>query len=268
MTPPPPKEQSPRDGDEARIPRLAIWVVVAGLLASAVVYGISFLPGSGSVAIDWDTTEEISAPPEKRVGRGTFEVARPTISALAPSEEGLLLYRVAGVVRVDSRGGQPTTVRCDVHSESDEDTRIARSSKLRTAWPRPSDELQRQDVPETSYAKFVTADARKVDLPIRDVARRYTDSIADTTVDWDDYNEDFQTWVWEMKNGTGVTAASMPFVVIFEASDRPEGQIDCETTIGRASASTKVPFQLQEWPIVDDEPNATDAETGDVPNVE
>jgi hypothetical protein len=265
MTAPSPQEQN--SGND-RLPRLAVWVVAIGLLASAVIYGISFLPGSGSVEVEWDTVEEISAPAEKRVGRGTFELARPTLSALAPNEEGLLLYRVAGVVRVDSRGSQPTTVRCDIYSMSDDDTRIARSSKLRTAWPRPSDELQKQDVPETSYAKFATEEAKKVDLPIRDVARRYTDSIADTTVDWDDYNEDYQTWIWEMKNGTGVTAASMPFVVIFEASDRPRGLIDCEATIGRKSAETKVPFRLREWPIEDDQPNAGDADTGDVSNVE
>jgi hypothetical protein len=273
MTEPSTKDQNPGSDGDGRIPRPAIWVVVFGLLISAIIYGISFLPGSGSLDVEWDTKEEIVAPEPMKVGKGTFGLGRTMISALAPNEEGMLLYRISGIARVDS-GNQPTTVQCDVYTTSDDDSRIARSTSLRAAWPKPSDELQRQDVAETSYVKFTTGDTKKVELPIRDVVEMYTDSRAKTLVDWPGYNEDFQTWIWTMENGTGISAASMPWVVIFEAYDRPKGRIACSADVGRDSVKMTVPYELEEWPIKDDQPNADDiesdpdADTGDVSNVE
>lgn len=274
MTDPSPKDQNPGKDGDGRIPRPAIWVVAFGLLVSAIIYGISFLPGSGSLDVDWDTREEITAPEPMKVGKGSFELARTMISALAPNEEGMLLYRISGIARIDSGGNLPTTVQCDVYTNSDEDSRIARSTSLRAAWPKPSDELQRQDVAETSYVKFTTGDTKKVELPIRDVVQRYTDSTAKTIVDWPGYTEDVQTWIWTMENGTGVAASSLPFVVIFEANARPKGRIACDASVGRDDVEMTVPYRQDEWPIKDDEPNADDVEsdvdtdTGDVSNVQ
>lgn len=255
--------------DDGRIPRPAIWVAIIGLVASLAIYGLSFVPGSGSIGIEWDTIEPVKSPPSERVGPGSFTLARTSLSALAPNEEGLLIYRVAGVVRVDSGGRRATVVRCDVTSRSDDDTRIARSTKLRTAWPRPSPKLQAQAVPETSLAKFALGGKNKVDLPIRDVARRYTDSASETLVDWDGYTPETQNWTWTMNEGTGPGAATLPWVVIFEAEDRPKGSIDCVARIGSDRTRVSVPFRQQEWPIADDEANVSDAsEASDAPDVE
>ncbi|MCB0858210.1 MAG: hypothetical protein KDB57_08865 [Solirubrobacterales bacterium] len=255
-------------GSDGRIPRLAIGVVIVGVLASLAIYGLSHVPGSGSVEIDWDTTEEIAAPPATDVGTGSFGVSRTSLSALAPNEEGVLLYRVAGVVRVASGGRQPTRVRCDVTSRSAGDTKMARSTKLRAAWPKPSDDLQLQEVPETSLVKFDNGDNNKIDLPIRDVARRYVDISAPVTVDWLSYVEDDQYWIWRMTEGTGAGTATLPWLVIFEAENRPKGLIECSATIGGERTKVEIPFLQEEWPIVDDQPNTGEADTGDVSNVE
>ena len=122
------------------------------------------------------------------------------------------------------------------------------------------------------YPKFmpmiIFGDTKKVDLPIRDVVQRYTDSTASTLVDWPGYNEFFQSWIWTMKDGTGVGAANLPWVVIFEAEDRPKGNIKCRGEIGAKSTVINIPFRQQEWPITDDQPNAEDVGTGDASNVE
>jgi hypothetical protein len=255
---------------DGRIPRLAIATVVLGVVASLAIYGLSFVPGAGSVKIDWDTTQAIKSPPAQEVGTGSFGVSRTTLSAIAPNDDGLLLYRVAGVVQVDSGGRKPTRVRCDVFSRVNGDTRMARSTRLRAAWPKPSDDLIMQDVPETSFVKYRTGDSKKIDLPIRDVVRRYTDISARVIVDWDGYTEDDQNWIWRMTEGTGAGAANLPWLVIFESEDRPKGTIECTATIDGKRASVKIPFLQDEWPIADDEPNTEDAgaDTGDVTNVQ
>ncbi len=261
----PPEGQESSDG---RIPRLAIAVVLVGLLASLAVYGLSFVPGSSSVKVDWDTIEEIASPPARDAGEGSFSVSRTSLSALAPNEDGMLLYRVAGVVRVDSGGRKPTEIRCDVISRADGDTRMARSTRLRAAWPKPSDDLQAQDVPETSFAKFQTGDSNKIDLPIRDVVRQYVNIALPVTVDWDGYIEDDQNWIWNLPEGTGAGSATLPWLVIFEAEDRPKGSIECAATIGAKKSEISIPFRQEEWPIADDEPNPGDVDTGEASNVE
>lgn len=254
--------------EESRIPRPAIVVVIVGVLASLAIYGLSFVPGSGSVEIELDTVEPIAAKPSQDVGEGRFLVTRTSLSALAPNEDGLLLYRVAGIVRVDSGGRNPTNVRCDVISGVDGDTRLARSKRLRAAWPRSSDKLQAQAAPETSYVKYTIGDAKKIDLPIRDVLNDYTNSLATTTVKWDGYIEDRHAWTWLMPDGTGAGTATLPWAVIFEAEDRPKGTVECSATIGGEKADVRLPFLQEEWPIVDDQPNEAGTDTGDASNVE
>ncbi len=259
-----------KSSSAGKLPGLAIGVVILGVVASLAIYGLSFVPGNGSQEIDWDTKEEITAPPVQNVGNGQFGVTRTSLSALAPNEDGLLLYRVAGVVRLDSGGRQASKVRCDIFSRAQGDTRMARSGHLRAAWPRPSSgvDVHRQAVPETSTVKFTTGDAKKVDLPIRDVLRSYVNTSAMTTVEWEGYTEDDQNWIWELPDGSGAGAVTLPWLVIFEAETRPKGKIECVATIDGKRSRIVVPFRQQEWPIADDEPNAGDADTGDVSNVE
>ena len=269
MSDSPSKDQSPEPQKDGGIPRLAIAVVILGLLASLAIYGISHLPGSGSLEIDWDTSEEIASPPSSEVGTGTFAVSRTSLSALAPNEDGLLLYRVAGVTQVKS-GPKPATVRCDIRSGVNGNTRLARSGGLRAAWPRSSSDLdvKRQDVPEVSSVKFRSDESKKIDLPIRDVARRYSDIGSPVVVEWEGYVEDEQTWIWNLADGTGAGTATLPWLVIFEAEDRPRGTIVCSADIGGQSTKMVVPFLQEEWPITDDQPNTDEGGTGDVSNVE
>ncbi|MBN8869567.1 MAG: hypothetical protein J0H66_06765 [Solirubrobacterales bacterium] len=270
MTESAPPQTSPDQDQGGRIPRLAIAVVVLGVVASLAIYGLSFVPGNGSEEIGWDTLEPIKSPAPAKVGDGSFTLARTSLSAIAPNDDGLLLYRVSGIVRVDSGGRKMSRVRCDVFSRVRGDTRMARSTKLRAAWPRPSSgaDLHRQAVPETSTVKFQTENSKKIDLPIRDVIQRYVDTNAMVTVDWDGYTEDDQNWEWELPDGSGVGTTTLPWAVIFESETRPRGSIECKAQIGAKSATLKAKFLQDEWPITDDQPNTDDADTGDVSNVQ
>lgn len=262
-------EQKPERQDD-RIPRPAIIVVIVGLVASLAIYGLSFLPGSDPVQIEWDTIEEIASPPSRDVGEGSFGITRTSLSALAPNEDGVLLYRVAGVVRIESGSRKPARVRCDIFSQVEGDTRMARSGHLRAAWPRPSSgvDVQRQPVPENSSVKFRTADGKKIDLPISDVVRRYSNVGTTVAVEWDGYVEDDQNWIWRMTDGTGAGTATLPWLVIFESETRPEGTIDCTATIDGKRSRLRIPFRQDEWPIANDQPDSAEAEAEDISDVE
>ena len=157
-------------------------------------------------------------------------------------------------------------MRCDITSTF-EDSRIAQTPGARAAWPRPSDELQAQEVPEASVAIFKARGADALFLPIRDVFRRFTDSAAPTVVDWDEYEERNQSIIWDMPEGTGAGAATLGYSVIFRTLDRPEAVIRCSATAGNSEAEVEVEAVQQEWPLEapdPDEPTAPEGEAADV----
>lgn len=249
------------------IPRGAVAVVIVGLIASLGIYAIELRTSGSSSERDWQSIEPVSTPPAKAIGDGgSFGLARTTLSALPQNASGDLIFRVAGVVQVDSgRGKAPTSVRCDVSSTTPGDTFIARTTSKRSAWPRPSDDLERQEVPELSVAKFSFHGADVQELPIRDAFRRYTDSTAPTLVDWDFSDEATQTWIWTMAEGTGTGTATLGYDVIFRAQDRPAALIDCAARVNESEERIRVTARQQDWPLVD---QASDEESADVSNVE
>ncbi len=256
------ESQSEPDG---RIPRPALAVAVFGLLLSALIYGISLRSGGGSAELEWDVVEPVKAAKVAKLGPdGSVRLARTTVSALAPKDDGSLVFRIAGVVTIDSGGPDPTTLRCDVATTNGGDSMIARTSRKRAAWPRPSDELQRQEVPELAVVKFNTHGAVLIGLPIRDAFRRYTDSAAPTLVDWAGYEEKSQNWLWTMEQGTGSGSATLGYAVYFRTDERPEGEINCRAKSAPASgpaaaATLRVPVRLATWPIPEE---PVDAQTG------
>ncbi len=259
---------------DGRIPRGAIAVVIVGLVASLGIFGLSKKSGGSSAELDWDVKEPIKTPVEKQLGkRGSLRLARTSISAIAPNANGELIYRVSGVVTVDSGGRIPTMVRCDITTTNGGESMIARTPNLRAAWPRPSDNLQKQEVPETAVVKFHAVGAAVLGLPIRDVFRRYTDSGAPTQAAWDGFHEKVQNWVWTMEEGTAPGAATLGYAVVFKTAEQPTGLIECKADVvprsgSPSSASIRVPVKLNEWPVPDQD-DAIDAETGaDAPDVE
>jgi hypothetical protein len=253
-------KETQKERSSERMPRGAIATVVVGLVLSLIVVGIDLRSGGTSADIEWDAVERVETPAPRTLGPGDFALARSSISAIEPNASEETIFRIAGVVKIDSGGTEPTRVRCDIESPAFEYT-IARTPKKRAAWPRPSEELQRQNVPEASVVKFKARGADVLGLPIRDAIRRYTDSAAPTQVDWDGFDEDTQNWVWTMDEGTGDGAATLGYVVIFKTLFQPEAGIRCEASIGGDSARITVPAKLEEWPLVGtDADSAVDAE--------
>lgn len=249
------------------VPRGAVAVVIVGLIASLGVYVIGLRTGGSSAEQDWETIEPVTVPAAKEVGDGgSFGLARTSISALPPNASSDLIFRIAGVVQIDSgKGADPASVRCDITSTTPGDTFIARTTSKRSAWPRPSDELQAQEVPELSVAKLPYKGADVQELPIRDVFRRYTDSTAPTLVDWDFLDETTQTWIWTMAKGTGGETATMGYDVIFRTQERPEATIDCGARVADSETRVRVRAEQQEWPLAD---AATVEEGADASNVQ
>jgi hypothetical protein len=233
------------------MPRGAIATVIVGLIATLGVIALDIRGGSGSaVEVEWDTVEAVKTPEPVKLGSsGSLGLARTSIAAITPITSGQLLFRIAGIVRIDSgKGSLPTGARCDITSPA-ADSRIALTPGLRAAWPRPSLELQEQEVPEASVAMFKARGADALFLPIRDVFQRFTDSAAPTDVDWDGFEEQTQNWVWTMPEGSGDGAATLGYAVIFRTVEKPRATIRCSGSVGEDEKVVEVKAVQQEWPL-------------------
>ena len=173
-----------------RMPRGAIATVIVGLVVTLMVVAIDLVGDEtgSSDSTEWVTVEPVATETPVPLGKGgNFGLARTTISAIAPVESGELLFRVAGVVEVDSGNSPgPATVRCDVSSPA-EGSSIARTPNRRAAWPRPSVDLQTQPVPEELVVKFKRRGNEVLGLPVRDSIRSFTDSATHTDFEWDGF---------------------------------------------------------------------------------
>ena len=225
------------------IPRGAVITVAVGLILSLVALAANRTDWEASADLEWVTVEEVEAPPPAGLdGGGTIELARTTLSALPATERGDLLFRISGVLVINRKGG-PVRARCDVAASPPAE--IARTPRKRAAWPRPSEDLRLQEVPELMVIDFSTDGADLLGLPIRDSFRRYSDTASLVTVDWDGFAERRQNWVWVLPEGSGPGPATLGFSVVFKTYRRPVATILCGSGDTELGASAK----QGAWPV-------------------
>ncbi len=262
-----PQSDKPTD----KIPRGAIAVVIVGLFLTLIVIGLDIRGGQSSAELDWATTEVVKTPKATDFdGKGQFGLRRTTITAIPPNGEGQLIYRVSGQVVIDSAGKKPTLVTCDFTAPNapsvaeDLETTVARTPNLRAAWPRPSDDLSAQEVPESLVVRFNAVGNRITGVPVRDSINRYTNTGSPTLVDWGGYEEDSlntHSFIWDMPEGTGPGPASLGYAVVFKTPfAKPHTDITCTGEAGSKKVTHKASAIQKQWPVPEDDPDAVETD--------
>jgi len=225
------------------MPRGAVITVGIGLALTVFLFAMNQIDWEPSADVDWETVEAIEeAPPAALPGGRSLTLARTTLSAIPQAKRSDLLFRVAGVVTIDSPG-TPAKVRCEVAAPPP--AKIARTTKKRAVWPRPSEDLRRQDVPELMVVSFSYDGAELLGMPIRDTFRRYSDTRAPVTVDWGEYEDRVQSWTWDLPRGSGAGAATLGFTVVFKTFARPRASLECRS----GGATVKTRHVQDAWPV-------------------
>ena len=229
------------------MPRAVLVVIGVGLFFSLAAFALNRGDWEASADLEWMTVEEIQTPPPARLeGGGGIELTRATLSAIPATERGDLLFRVSGVLLLDRPKGE-VSARCDISLPSS--GKVARTPQLRAAWPRPSEDLRIQEVPELMVVDFSDDGAELLGLPIRDSFRRYTDSAAPVTVEWSGFADRRQNWVWAFPRGTGAGQATLGFAVVFKTYRRPKAKVVCRA----AGSSVEAEAVQADWPVPDPE---------------
>lgn len=236
--------------DAAReMPRAALVVVLVGLVVTVLVGVVSLFGDGVAATVPWETTEPVTSVGPAAIGpAASISLERGLVSTTAQTTRGDFLYRVSGLVRVESRKSGPFSVECEVESLSP-GSQVARTIRKRASWPRPSDDLARQVVPDLASLRFQTKGATYADVSLRDAINAYTDSVRPTLTEWPGYLEDRESWIWTFPEGPGAGTVSLGYIVMFKTSSRPRGRVTCRARSEKASGRLSTSFRQQEWPL-------------------
>jgi len=230
------------------MPKPALVIVLVGLLATALA---GYIKATGidtpEANLSWKVTELVA--PTEQVGlgpNGRISIERTSASTTLRNPEGVLLFRVAGLVRISHPGGGPVEVTCALESRPP-DSRAARTSVARAAWPRANEEIARQ-VPETANITFDTGERSIVVTPLRDLIGNYTNSSEPTSVRWSGAAGQRQVWIWNLPEGPGGGTASLGFIAVFETAKQPRGSIECRADTADETSTVATSFSVDTGP--------------------
>jgi hypothetical protein len=227
------------DERQGRPPRGALAVIAVGLLATVAAALLSTDKPIGVATLEW--TEKAPLPdggPVAIPGGGQIRLSEVGIRATEPNAGEYTLFRVAGVVTIDagSAVGQGR-LRCAMRVPRQ--TIIAKTSSTRASYPRSSEELTKQGVPENSLVEFSSHSTDSALVELGDaLGERYTDEEG-IVVEWEPYQIGKQVWQWGLPNGRPRKPLRLPFASIWRTTITPAAKLACTVETGAGTATVR-----------------------------
>lgn len=226
-------------GRETRPPRGALVVIAIGLIGCVAAALLSTDKPLTAAQLAWE--ERAPLPDSKPVtvpGGGTMRIEQAGLRATAANAGGYSLYRVAAVLEI-STGAAVGQGRVRCLTRVPRRTIVAHTTKQRAAYPRPSPDLIRQGVAETSLVEFSAQNSDLAVVEFEDAFDRYTGK-TDITVEWTPYRPGQHGWDWGLPSGRPGKPLTLGFGSIWRTTATPAARIACtvETEAGAATART------------------------------
>jgi hypothetical protein len=228
------------DEKQNRPPRGALAVIAIGLLATVLAAVLSTDQPIGAATLEW--VEKAPMPDSKAApipGGGRMQLTEAGIRATEPNISDYTLYRVSALLTIDAGSAVGHgRLRCSVHVPHGAEA--AKTPKSRGAYPRSSEDLIKQDVPETSLVEFSSHSAELASVDVADVlGKSYTD-LPGIVVEWAPYQLGKQIWQLGLPAGQPKTPLRLPFVSLWRTTVTPAAHMACtiDTAAGSATVGT------------------------------
>lgn len=242
---------------DGRIPRPALIVVAVGLLACVVAAVASTDKASGVAAeLEWVQTRDLadSGPVVVPGSDAQMRIVEAGIRATGTNTSGYSLYRVAATLEIDA--GAPVgggRILCSVRAPGG--TEIAQTPDLRATYPRSSEDLVKQEIPEVSLLQF---SSHGTELAVVELEDLFDDGFAGEPgikVEWPSYEVGEERLEWFLPSGPPQHRLSLPFATIWKTTKVPAGEIACTltTSAGKATARTGGALAGRSEPIDEEE---------------
>jgi hypothetical protein len=239
-----PPDPTPND----HVPRGAIVVVVAGVLACIVAALLTSGKGSGEAA-HLEFVQQAKIPDSRPVAvpgssEAKMQLIDGKIQATGTNVEGYSLFRVRNTLKIDE--GAPVReghIICSVHATKP-GTLIGQSSNnLRTTYPRSSEEgVYGQPIPESILVHFASHGYELAVLEeVGEDLPEHFATIKGVKVFWPEYEEGTEHIEYRLPAGKLKTTLELPFYTVWRSQKPPAAKIACRlnAAAGKATATTE-----------------------------
>jgi hypothetical protein len=232
---------------DERIPRGAIVIVAIGLIATVAAALLTTGKGSGEWA-HLEFVQRAKIPDSEAVAvpgaaGAKMQLIEGSMQATGTNVAGYSLFRVVNMLRIDK--GAPIgegRIVCSV-SAPGLTTEIARSSGgLRMLYPRSSEGIYNQEIPQTLLAQFSSHGAELAELEeVSEDLPEHWSTIKGVKVDWPKFEEGTEHLDYFLPKGKAKTTVDLPFYTVWKSTKVPSAQIACrlEVAAGEATVETK-----------------------------
>ncbi len=229
------------DEPDTRPPRGALIVVAVGLFACLAAALLATDKSSGSAA-DLEWVQKVPLPDSRAVpvpgGRGETRLTEAGIRATGTNVSGYSLYRVAAKLEIDA--GTPIgsgRIRCAIQAPGG--TEVAQTPGSRASYPRSSEDLFAQEVPEVVLAEFNSHGAGLAVLEFEDLFEDGFSSERGLKVEWPPYQVGKERWEWFLPPGQPQKTLELPFASLWRTTAIPSAKIACTLTTSAGEATVK-----------------------------
>lgn len=223
--------------DDSKMPRGVLVVVAVGLIACVAAALLTTDKGGGSAAeVEWVQSKPIpdSKPAELPGGGGTMRLSGGGLRATGTNSTGYELYRVLSVLEIDA--GAPVggaRIACDV--DAPEGSEVGKTPNQRAIYPRSSEELFEQEVPEAVVVQFNSQGNENAILKVDDLPKRWSTEKG-IKVEWPERKPRQEGWKWFLPPQPPSRKLVLPMMAIWRTTAIPTAQISCALTTSAGTA--------------------------------
>lgn len=247
-------DQAPPDNN---IPRGALIVVAVGLLACVLAALLASDPAAGT-ATDVAWVEEAPMADSKPValpdGSGKMRLEDGLFKASGTNVSGYELYRVSTILRIDA-GSRVGSGRIACAMNAPEETEVAQTPGSRASYPRSSEKLYQQEIPEVVLADFSSKGAELAVLDFTDLFQSGFSTLRGVKLEWPEYVDGEEGWQWFLPPGPPKQDLVLPFASVWKTTTIPSIEVACTVTTqaGEATVRTEGALDRRSAPIDEEE---------------
>ncbi len=229
-------------------------MIAIGLLACVAAALLTTERGEGSAAqLEW--VEKTPLPDSKAVavpgGKGQVRLTEAGIRASGTNVSGYELFRSAAILKIDA--GSPVgsaRILCSMRAPGGAE--VAQTPGSRASYPRSSEELLEQPVPENALVEFSSHGTDLAVVKFEDAFASFGEEPG-IKVEWPDYKVGYEQWEWFLPPGPPSKPLELGFASIWRTTAVPAVKISCtlKTSAGSATVKTAGALVKKSEPIAE-----------------
>jgi hypothetical protein len=235
--------------DGNRPPRGALIVIAVGLLATVAAAALANENLAGDAAnLEWIKTKDVadSKPVEVPGGGGEMQITEAGLRTTGVNVSGYLLFRSAATLKIDA--GSPvggSRILCSMRAPGG--TEVAQTPGSRASYPRSSDELTEQEVPDSIGAEFSSHGTGLAEVELEDIPDAFATEKG-IKLEWPTYNIGIERWRWFLPPGPPPKTLVLPFASIWKSTKIPSVEISCTVTTSAGTATVETAGEMGRFP--------------------